>query len=82
MYVKRQYKKIIFSLQPPGVMHGVETKFQVSQIANGQFIYLESMKERGRHVGILNTGQIKPALATGKEQHSQFAVRVVVSGIL
>jgi len=62
--------------QPPGVMHGVETKFQLYE--RGQFVMLESMRERGRHVGVLPTGQIKPALATGKEEHAMFGVRILV----
>ncbi|KAH3701845.1 uncharacterized protein LOC127860719 [Dreissena polymorpha] len=62
---------------PPGVMHGVETKFQVTQ--HGQFIILESLKERGRHVGVLPGGALKPALATGKEDHAMFGVRLMYS---
>ncbi|WAR04225.1 hypothetical protein MAR_019594, partial [Mya arenaria] len=59
---------------PPGQMHGVETKFQLYE--RGAFVHLESMKERGRHLGILPGGQLKPALATGKEDHSMFGVRL------
>ena len=58
------------------MMQGVETKFQLVQ--SNQFVYLESMKERGRHVGILPDGQLKSAIATGKEAHSQFGVRLLV----
>ena len=36
-------------------------------------------KERGRHLGFLENGQIKSALATGREIDGQFAVRVIVS---
>jgi len=68
---------IIVVHMAPGTVHGIETKFQLSQV--GQFIYLESLKERGRHVGILDNGQLKPALATGKEQHSQFGVKLLHS---
>ncbi|XP_053372802.1 uncharacterized protein LOC123559646 [Mercenaria mercenaria] len=62
---------------PPGTMHGIETKFQLMQ--RGQFIHLESLKERGRHIGILPNGQLKAALATGKEDHSMFGVRPIYS---
>lgn len=62
---------------PPGTMHGIETKFQLTQ--RGQFVILESMKERGRHVGILPNGHLKAALATGKEDHSMFGVRLLHS---
>ncbi|KAL4229087.1 hypothetical protein ACF0H5_012126 [Mactra antiquata] len=62
---------------PPGVMHGVETKFRLTQ--RGQFIFLESMKEPGKHIGILPSGQLKAALATGKEDHSMFGVRLLHS---
>ena len=58
-------------------MHGIETKFQLTQ--SGQFVYLESMKERSKHIGILPSGQLKAALATGKENHSMFGVRLMVS---
>ncbi|KAL8573852.1 hypothetical protein ACOMHN_029300 [Nucella lapillus] len=62
---------------PPGAMHGVETKWQLSLMQN--FLMLESMRERGRHLGILPNGQIKPALACGREQHAQFGVQLVSS---
>ena len=61
-------------------MHGVETKFQLIQ--RGQFIHIESVKERNRHVGVLGNGQLKAALATGKEDHSMFGVRVLVNILL
>ena len=59
-------------------MHGVETKFQLVQIL-GQFIVLESMAERRRHIGVLQNGQLKPALACGREDHAQFGIRLIVS---
>ncbi|XP_064617815.1 uncharacterized protein LOC135481954 isoform X2 [Liolophura sinensis] len=62
----------------PGTPHGVESKFQLYQVAN-QFVTLESCKEYGRHVGILPNGTLKPALATGKDLHGQFGVRLVFS---
>lgn len=65
-----------FGFQPAGVVHGVETKFQLTQ--RGQFIHIESVKERGRHIGVIGTGQLKQALATGKEDHSMFGVRLLV----
>lgn len=65
-----------FFVQPPGVMHGVETKWQLSMMQN--FVLLESMKERGRHIGVLPNGQLKPALACGRENHAQFGVQLLV----
>lgn len=62
--------------QPPGVMHGVETKWQLSMMQH--FVLLESMKERGRHIGVLPNGQLKPALACGREIHAQFGVQLLV----
>ena len=66
----------VLLVQPPGIMHGVETKWQLSLMQN--FVLLESMKERGRHIGILPNGQLKPALACGRENHAQFGVQLVV----
>lgn len=66
----------LFVVQPPGVMHGVETKWQLSMMQN--FVLLESMKERGRHIGVLPNGQLKPALACGRENHAQFGVQLLV----
>ncbi|KAK6174016.1 hypothetical protein SNE40_017368 [Patella caerulea] len=60
---------------PPGSNHGIETKFQLSQ--SGQFILLESLKERQRHIGVLPDGQLKPAVACGREDHAQFGVHVI-----
>jgi hypothetical protein len=60
----------------PGTTAGLESKFQLSQIQQ-QFITLESLKEKARHVGFLATGELKPALATGKEPSSQFGVKLV-----
>ncbi|XP_076458038.1 uncharacterized protein LOC143291774 [Babylonia areolata] len=62
---------------PPGSMHGVDTKWQVSVMQN--FLVLESLKERGRHMGILHNGQLKPALACGREQHAQFGLQLLSS---
>ena len=39
------------------------------------------MKEHGKHVGILPTGELKSALATGKEMAAHFGVRLIVSGM-
>lgn len=59
----------------PGTPHGIETKLRLSAIGN--FVLIESCKETGRHVGILEKGNLKPALATGRETHSHFGVRLV-----
>ena len=37
------------------------------------------MRERGKHVGVLSNGQLKPALATGREIDGQFGIRLLVS---
>ena len=67
--------KIYF--QPnPGVTPP-ETRFRLAQ--TGQFVTLESLRESGRHVGILQDGQLKPAVATGKEMDAHFGVKLVVS---
>jgi hypothetical protein len=58
-------------------MHGVETKLQLGIMENN-FVIMSSVKEPGRHVGILNNGQLKPALACGREQHAEFGVQLVV----
>jgi hypothetical protein len=42
---------------------------------------LQSVAEVGRHVGILNNGELKSALATGKELDSHFAPRLIVSSV-
>ncbi|ESO99924.1 hypothetical protein LOTGIDRAFT_230861 [Lottia gigantea] len=59
----------------PGVTQGLETKFQLTQ--TNQFVIFESLKERHRHIGILSDGQLKPAVATGREDHAQFGVNVI-----
>jgi hypothetical protein len=55
---------------------GVECKFRLSQ--NSHFVILESVKEPGRHIGMLPNGELKSALATGKEHDAQFGVRLIV----
>ncbi|CAH1797439.1 unnamed protein product [Owenia fusiformis] len=62
---------------PPqsGYALGTETHFRLQQISN--FILLDSFKESGHHVGILPTGELKSAVATGKEDHAQFGVRLI-----
>lgn len=62
---------------PPGSHHGIETKLRLSTV--GQFVLMESCKESGGYVGILNNGSLKSALATGRENHSHFGVRLVSS---
>ena len=37
------------------------------------------MRERGKHVGVVPSGQLKPALATGREIDGQFGIRLLVS---
>lgn len=63
---------------PPGALHGIETKLQLG-IMEGNFVVMSSLKELGRYVGVLPDGQIKPALACGRERHAQFGVRLVSS---
>ncbi|BFZ13850.1 hypothetical protein BsWGS_16890 [Bradybaena similaris] len=67
---------IVVKLYPPGTPHGLETKFQLSQIQQ-QFVMLESLKEKSHHLGFLRSGELKAALATGKELEAQFAVKLV-----
>ncbi len=63
--------------QPPPAAAGPETRFRVG--ITGNFVVLESMTELGKHVGVLHTGELKSALATGRENDGQFAVRLIVS---
>ncbi|XP_055866893.1 uncharacterized protein LOC106055221 [Biomphalaria glabrata] len=65
---------------PPGSVLSLETKFQLSQTQR-QFVTLESVKEKNRHVGFLPTGELKPALASTKEIESQLGVRLISTGI-
>ncbi|XP_069110550.1 uncharacterized protein [Argopecten irradians] len=63
---------------PPGTQHGVETLLQLS-LTGQQFVTLGSKKTSGQHVGVLPTGQLKAALATGTGNHAQFGVRLISS---
>jgi hypothetical protein len=54
---------------------GAECKFRLSQ--TGQFVRLESYKEAGRFVGVLPAGELKSALATGKDNDACFGVRLI-----
>lgn len=56
----------------------METKFQLSQCQQ-QFVTFESLSERARHLAFLLTGELKPALASGKETNSQFGIKLVVT---
>lgn len=68
----------ICCFQPPGSTHGVETKLQLHQ--TNQFITMASLKTVTHHVGVLENGQIKSALATHRnDTHAQFGVRLIVS---
>ncbi|XP_048779096.1 uncharacterized protein LOC125682511 isoform X2 [Ostrea edulis] len=59
---------------PKGAHLGVETKFQM--VLKGEnFVCLESPKERGKCVGILGDGTLKPALAcSSSDEHAKFGV--------
>ncbi|XP_060066925.1 uncharacterized protein LOC132547185 [Ylistrum balloti] len=63
---------------PPGSQHGVETLFQVS-VAAKQFVTLMSVSTNGQYVGVLPSGQLKSALATGSGDHAQFGIRLLSS---
>jgi len=52
-----------------------ETHFKLQN--HEQFVSFESNKTDGHHVGILSDGELKPALATGKENDSHFAVKMI-----
>ncbi|CAG5122906.1 unnamed protein product [Candidula unifasciata] len=67
---------IVVKTYPPDTPHGLETKFQLIQIQQ-QFIIFESLKEKTRHLAFLPAGQLKPALAAGKEPDSHFGVKLV-----
>ncbi|XP_013409658.1 uncharacterized protein LOC106173169 isoform X1 [Lingula anatina] len=62
---------------PQGSHLGNETRLRVVQIGN--FVTFESVNEPGRHIGVMPDGTLKSALATGKEDHAQFGVRLVYS---
>ncbi|KAK7105896.1 uncharacterized protein [Littorina saxatilis] len=64
---------------PPGEIHGVETKWQLTTNLEARFVMLESLKERGRYVGILPSGELKPALACSRENDAHFGVQLVYS---
>jgi hypothetical protein len=55
---------------------GPETKLKVKQM-DKNFVCLMSVDEHGRHVGILPTGELKEAIATGSENDGQFGVRII-----
>lgn len=60
----------------PNAMPGPETKLRLT-MKDKSFVTLESFTKSGNHVGVLNTGQLKSALATGKEVDGQFGVRLI-----
>ena len=61
---------------PPGTMHGAETKLQLHQ--SSQFVTLQSCKNIAQHVGVLDNGQLKSALATHRnDKHAMFGVRLI-----
>ncbi|OWF35642.1 uncharacterized protein LOC110442690 [Mizuhopecten yessoensis] len=63
---------------PPGAVHGVETLLQLS-LAGRQFVTIMSKKVGGQYVGVIPSGQLKSALATGGGDHGQFGVRLIYS---
>lgn len=61
---------------PPGSSHGIETKLQLHQ--TNQFVTMASTKVVTQHVGVLENGQLKSALATHRnDTHAQFGVRLI-----
>lgn len=60
--------------KPQGAPLGIETKFQL--VLKGQnFVCMESLKERGKCVGVLQDGSLKPALACSTtDEHAKFGV--------
>lgn len=56
---------------------GDETLLKVSIVE--QFIRLESADDCGHHIGILNNGDLKAAIATGTEMEAHFAPKVIFS---
>lgn len=56
---------------------GDETFLKVSTVE--QFVRLEAADESGHHIGVLNNGDLKAAIATGTEMESHFAPKIVYS---
>jgi predicted peroxiredoxin len=57
---------------------GNEAKFHVTQ--DGIFVYLESVAEKGRHLGFLASGELKSASVCVKDDDSKFGAKLLVSG--
>uniref|UniRef100_A0A0B7AJA9 Uncharacterized protein n=1 Tax=Arion vulgaris TaxID=1028688 RepID=A0A0B7AJA9_9EUPU len=57
----------------PGTEHGLETKFQLSQLQ--QFLMFESLKEKTRYLAFLPTGELK--ITSVKEPNSHFGIKLV-----
>ncbi|KAK2170122.1 hypothetical protein LSH36_4g09047 [Paralvinella palmiformis] len=62
---------------PPPAQPGPETRFRV--VTHDNFVELESIKEPGRYVGIISNGQLKSALATGRENDADFTPKLIYS---
>lgn len=56
---------------------GEETLLKLSIVE--QFVQLEAADGCGHHIGVLNNGDLKAAIATGTEMESHFAPRVIHS---
>jgi hypothetical protein len=67
-------KTILVHCEPASV--GPETRLKVKDL-DKTFVSLMSANEHGQHVGVLPTGEMKPAIATGSENDGQFGVRII-----
>jgi len=53
------------------------TKLQIN--FHEQFVLLSAANNSGHHIGMLENGQLKSAIATGTENNSHFAVKIIFS---
>ena len=69
----------IIPLQTDASTLGNEAKFHVTQ--DGIFIYLESLAEKGRHLGFQASGELKSASVFVKDEDSKFGAKLIVSTV-
>ncbi|XP_071844142.1 uncharacterized protein [Apostichopus japonicus] len=59
---------------------GYESKLRLHETFKG-FITFESLSNANSHLATLPNGQMKPSRGTGKDQDSQFSIRVIVPAV-
>lgn len=64
----------IKDIEDPATL-GPEAKFHVTQ--DGIFIHLESISEKGRHLGFLASGELKSASVCVKDEDSKFGAKLI-----